>query len=170
MPNASFLVSIENKIDTVKMSGHLDEDFAPPRFNLEGKSIWQIDLGEIKFINSAGLRHWMVWLGNIEKKFGAIQTILTGLPGVFLRQMASVVDHFSNRVSFLSIYALYSCRDCNNEDYELIDLCRDCKLGDDFEVQIQILKKCPKCHIEMRIDDSLNSQNLLTFFYSRRSQ
>lgn len=96
---------------TVRMAGAIDEDADFSRFNLSGNSSIEIDLNDLKSINSCGIREWIKWIGSA----GSAQISFVNCPKVIVDQI-NMVDGFlpaTGKVS--SFYVPYYNDDSGSE-------------------------------------------------------
>ncbi|HEX7675719.1 MAG TPA: hypothetical protein VF412_16200 [Bdellovibrio sp.] len=74
---------------TVQMAGTIDEDVDFSQFNLQGNPAVEVELSNIKSINSCGIREWIKWIGTA----GAAPVTFSNCPKVIVDQI-NMVDGF----------------------------------------------------------------------------
>lgn len=104
-----------------------------------------VDLARVTYINSIGVKQWVVWTGKLPKD---CKVKLLNCPFVIVSQAATVVGFMTPNMTFESIRMPYSCDSCNHEDTVLATR------GNDFFYSSRIAPKsfkvaehlpCPKC-------------------------
>ncbi|MDG0816160.1 hypothetical protein [Bdellovibrio svalbardensis] len=84
-------VKIEKAADklVVQMAGTIDEDVDFSQFNLAGNPAVEVELSNIKSINSCGIREWIKWIGTA----GSAAVTFNNCPKVIVDQI-NMVDGF----------------------------------------------------------------------------
>lgn len=107
--------SIENGSWIVRLDGQITEEFVfptPPA----GVHSAVVDLSRISYINSTGVRSWMVWcqsLSNHKAPSGEpIRFAVERAPLSFLRLMELIKDMIPSTGALNSFYVSFSCLDC----------------------------------------------------------
>ncbi len=142
-----FQATIHHRDDVtyVKLSGVIDEDNEltdlvdkiPP-------GMTAIDLGEIKRINSCGVRDWVNWLGTVEKN--STNCVLVECSPAIVAQI-NLVNNFTGNGAVKSFYVPYFCPECDEEKVLLVETtdmgppphepptcrCDECDLVMDFD-------------------------------------
>lgn len=73
----------------VQMAGTIDEDVDFSRFNLTGNTAIEMELANVKSINSCGIREWIKWIGTA----GNAAIVFNNCPKVIVDQI-NMVDGF----------------------------------------------------------------------------
>lgn len=129
----------------VTLEGPIGE--TTPLFNLplEGVQELNLEMSKVTYINSIGVRHWILWTLKIPKD---CKVDLIEAPFVFASQANTVLGFMSERMFFRSIRVPYACEECGAE--EMYTAVR----GTDFEystaghpprVSLPLEKPCLKC-------------------------
>lgn len=107
----------ESKIQTegekkiLKLSGVIDEDADFSQLNISGAREVQLDLNEVKSINSCGIREWIKWMGQAA---GAKISYLN-CPKIIVDQINMVDGFLPNQGQVLSFYVPYYNEDTGSE-------------------------------------------------------
>jgi len=109
-----------------------------------------IDLRGVRFINSVGVREWIVFLGALDDRGKAV--VLRNCSEPMVHQMSMVVEARGN-AEVESFCAPFLCDDCASERSLVIDVAQN--LGD-LEARRVPAQKCPDCGGTMRFDDFPN--------------
>lgn len=107
----------ESKIQTegdkkiLKLSGVIDEDADFAQLNIAGAREVQLDLNEVKSINSCGIREWIKWMGQAS---GA-KVSYVNCPKIIVDQINMVDGFLPNQGQVLSFYVPYYNEDTGSE-------------------------------------------------------
>jgi len=130
---------------TVALEGPIGE--TTPMFTLPLGGVTEIilDLGGVTYINSIGVKQWILWTLKIPP---ACQVKLVDSPFVFASQASIVVGFLTQNMRIESVRLPYACEECGAEETYLA------KRGTDFEystaeapshISIPKERPCPKC-------------------------
>ena len=103
---------IENKgeICEVILSGVIDDSFPTDKLVLPAEKIVEINLNEIKMINSLGIREWIKFVNSVQSK----NVSITYCPKIFIDQVNMVQGFIPAEFKIKSFYVPYF-----NEDDDL---------------------------------------------------
>jgi anti-anti-sigma regulatory factor len=108
-----------DQVAYVKLSGHIDED---NDLNELTKKISQpvvvLNTANVERINSCGVRDWVSWLNELERKGGALYLVECS-PAIMTQ--VNLVNNFIGSGTILSFYAPYFCSGCDTEKMLLIE-------------------------------------------------
>jgi anti-anti-sigma factor len=165
--NNKLTTRIEQVADNiiVYIKGEIDEDAVFDfNLNIANKKL-TIDLKELKYINSCGLRNWVNWMKKLKSN-----TIV-----VFRNCTRNVVDQLNILEGFgpvgavvESFFVPYYCESCNYEESILVKRGQDYmeETSDAKELnKIPYTKECPSCKSSMEID--ILPQKYFKFFQKR---
>ena len=131
---------------TVTFVGEIDEnaDFAELRRKLKGHV--EFNLGEVRRINSCGVREWVNFVRDLPQ---VNELTFTHCSPAIVTQM-NMIYNFRGRAKVRSFLAPYVCESCNHEQEQLLDVqthfrTKDFRQMPDF--------KCEKCASAMEFDD-----------------
>lgn len=133
-----------NKTDTgtvVEVSGWLDGHATLPDLGFISGTL-TINLYELSFINSLGIRDWVDWIKNVRTEKGII---LTRCSPPFVRQISILQNFIPHGVTVQSICVPYYCDQCEREERRLIEIGT---LLDSLPADIQ----CVMCKGDMAMD------------------
>ena len=104
-----------------------------------------IDLAGLKYINSGGVRNWIVFMSQAKETLPAANFQFENFPSTFVRQVASIQGFLPPGSSVNSFFVPFYCSDCDHSTEQV------------FPKQKDLLKKimtipCPKCGGKMEID------------------
>ena len=131
----------------VKLAGVINEDnelLAIGR-GLSRQTI-VIDLGELREINSCGVRDWVRWLGALGERENSI--VLIECPPLIIHQV-NQVSNFGGNAHIKTFYMPYYCKTCDTEKALLADV-------DEFDRDSEIIApscRCDACDSIMVFDD-----------------
>lgn len=112
-------IKTTDKVAYITLSGHIDED---NELNELTKKVSQqavvLNTANVERINSCGVRDWVSWLSELEKK-GASLYLAECSPAIMTQ--VNLVNNFIGGGSILSFYAPYFCSSCDTEKMLLIE-------------------------------------------------
>ena len=109
-----------------------------------------IDLKGVRFINSVGVREWIVFLGSLTDR--GKKVVLRNCSEPMVHQMSMVVEARGS-AEVESFCAPFLCDDCASERSLVIDVAQN--LGE-LKARRVPAQKCPDCGGTMRFDDFPN--------------
>ena len=129
-------------VTRVALSGEIDEhaDFAPLRERLQGDV--ELDLGEIRRINSCGVREWVNFVRDLP---AARRLTFTACSTAVVTQL-NMIYNFRGPARIRSFHAPYVCDACGHDDDLLVEV------GEGGRVELPA-PSCPRCGAEMQFDD-----------------
>jgi anti-anti-sigma regulatory factor len=108
-----------DRVAYLKLSGHIDEDNDLAELT---KKITQpvvvLNSANVERINSCGVRDWVSWLAEMDKKGSEIYLVECS-PAIMTQ--VNLVNNFIGSGSILSFYAPYFCSGCDTEKMLLIE-------------------------------------------------
>lgn len=155
------------------MKKHLDLSIKGPLaetnaiFNVAVEPLTQvnIDFSEMTYINSVGVKNWMLW---VHKVPASSQILLYRCPFVIINQSVIVTGFLPSNVFLMSFQAPYYCDSCHEEKYHLLERGRDYEYpvgGGDPRLSVAEEIPCPRCHGIMEPDFVFEK----TFLFLRKS-
>lgn len=146
---------LNNRVLMISFKGDVTGAEQLPVPNVEGAEKVIIDLDKAAYINSSGVRNWMVWAIAVGKLAREVTVELHKIRPVFVRTQRAIRDFMPMGSKVVSAYVPYFCEACR-ENHEVIY-----NSGQDFGPHIaeaQLAEKieystCPKCQGTMEIDE-----------------
>ncbi|MFP5519522.1 MAG: hypothetical protein ACLGGX_06435 [Bdellovibrionia bacterium] len=111
MAKFEFQVQSQGSKAILTMSGSIDEDADFSLINLAGHSEVDMNLQNLKSINSCGIREWIKWLSGLQ--VGTIQ--LQNCPKIIVDQINMVDGFLPPQAKVLSFYVPYYNDDSGSE-------------------------------------------------------
>jgi len=135
-------------LTTVEFFGEIDEnaDFSDLRQRLKGAVVFQ--LGEIRRINSCGVREWVNFVRDLPD---VTDLTFTNCSPAIVTQL-NMIYNFRGKGKIQSFYAPYVCENCNNEEEKLLDV--DVQFPDGNVDSLPDFR-CEQCDEVMEFDDLL---------------
>ena len=131
----------------VRLAGIIDEDNGLADLTRKlTKPIVIINTADVDRINSCGVRDWVTWLNEIEKK--KKEPCLVECSPAIMTQV-NLVNNFVGSGTILSFYAPYFCSACNTDKMLLIDV-EQAPEGAPFRAPTC---RCDQCDHQMEFDD-----------------
>ena len=102
----------------VEVDGYVDERAVLPELTeIQGQLI--INLAQLTFINSIGIRIWLQWIKSLKTDKGI--TLVHCSPP-FVRQMSILQSFIPEGVTVKDIFVPYYCEQCKHEDKKLVNV------------------------------------------------
>lgn len=133
-----------NKTDSgtvMEIAGSIDGQTPLPDLGLVAGTL-TIDLFELRFINSLGIRDWIIWIRNVRAEKGIV---LTRCSPPFVRQLGILHAFVPDGVKVGSICLPYFCAECEREEHKLIQVNLDLGTLPDYI-------PCVLCNGDMEMD------------------
>lgn len=104
---------------TVELAGYIGE--TSPLFEVSLHKIERliIDLGKVKYINSVGIKNWILWMREIPKE---CQLLLQRVPPSVVNQVNVVAGFIPPHAVIESVLVPYFCDTCSKEETILYEL------------------------------------------------
>jgi hypothetical protein len=144
----------ENDQAHVRIVGPIGETSDLFTANLEKIKVLTIDFKELTYINSIGIRSWILWKSSSRFPVN-ISVVAINCPTVIINQASTVVGYFDSRFTIASLLAPYNCESCQYEEAVLWSLGADYQYATDtkpYSISPHAIKKCPKCGEIMELD------------------
>jgi hypothetical protein len=137
-----FRVGSQQGYTSIALSGRINEatDFAPL---MQHRGRLVLDLGEIAWINSIGVRRWMLFVRACEQ--AGIELTFERCSPMIVSQMSMITNFMGSRSRVKSVLVPYLCPACNYEHDDVLEVSRG--------VTVTPARPCPKCKAEMRLDE-----------------
>jgi anti-anti-sigma regulatory factor len=136
--------------DLLTIGGDIDDNTSLTGFVASLKRSPIIDLGDVTFINSVGVREWITLLGELQQR--GLKVTLRNISEPMVRQMTMVIEA-RGEASVESFYAPYSCPACGDERALLIQV-------DQHKAALDANKPptlpCPSCGVDAEFDEFPN--------------
>lgn len=136
--------------DLLTIGGDIDDNTSLTSFVSQLKRSPIIDLGDVIFINSVGVREWITLLGELAQR--GTKVTLRNVSEPMVRQMTMVIEA-RGEATVESFYAPYTCVSCGDERALLIQV-------EQHRAALDALKPpplpCPSCGGEAEFDEFPN--------------
>jgi hypothetical protein len=131
---------------TVEFTGEIDEnaDFSELSRQLKGSVVFK--MGEIRRINSCGVREWVNFVRELPE---VTELVFTHCSPAIITQL-NMIYNFRGAATVRSFYAPYICDACNREEEKLLDVATHFPNG---EIDRVPEFNCDKCGQPMEFDD-----------------
>ena len=105
----------------VSLDGRITEETELPSLNLDGVAEVVIDLEKVSYINSTGVRSWMIWNTKRADEYPSTKVTFSNLPVVLSRQMFAIAGFLPKGAKIASLTAHYYCEECDSTTKILVD-------------------------------------------------
>lgn len=129
------------------LAGSIDETARLDHLAANTPGRLELDLGQVRHINSVGVREWIRLLLACEA--GGIAVVVHRAPEVMVQQMNMIVEA-KGAAHVRSFFAPYQCESCDHDDSILLD----CVVhGGDLASRRAPAVACRRCGSPMAFDD-----------------
>ena len=136
--------------DLLTVGGDIDDNTSLTPFVAQLKRTPIIDLGDVVFINSVGVREWITLLSELSQR--GLKVTLRNVSEPMVRQMTMVIEARGD-AAVESFYAPYTCASCGDERPLLLQV-------EANKAALEELKPprlpCPSCGGEAEFDEFPN--------------
>lgn len=136
----------------VIVRGILDDTFQVSASKLESAESVLINMQELKFMNSAGIRQFVKWASDAATSFKTLRIVLTLVPPSVAKQLFTVARLLPSAFSIDSVYLPYYCNDCELEDRGRLVTANDVAKADPLGSLTEQKIPCSKCSKPMEFD------------------
>jgi anti-anti-sigma regulatory factor len=136
--------------DLVTLVGEVDDQATLSDLATQLATRVVVDLGGVRFINSVGVREWIVFLGALADR--GTKVVLRNCSEPMVHQMSMVVEARGS-ADVDSFHAPFLCDDCASERSLVIQVAANLETLKARKVPAQ---KCPDCGGTMHFDDFPN--------------
>ncbi len=154
-------VTIDGSKDSIKVSfkGAVTENAKFESVDFKEKKSLVLDFNNISYINSAGVRRWILWMWNIEKDFPNLKIIIERCPTVMSKQIIAVMRFVPKMTQVRSFYIPYFCETCELSSLKMFNSKPLLGLVDqDFNNHV-LTTQCEKCGSALVVDASVEQLN-----------
>jgi hypothetical protein len=139
----------------VELEGEIDEhaDLAELRRKLRGAVVF--DLGEVRRINSCGVREWVNFVRDLAASSGegsVSEVVFTRCSPAIVTQL-NMIYNFRGRAKVRSFLAPYVCRSCDHEEDKLLDVQTHFTGAGPARLRRPPELACDRCGGRMELDD-----------------
>jgi anti-anti-sigma regulatory factor len=149
---AEFKTYAGNGECTVHVSGVINESTDFGEIDIAGAKAVILDLGGVIFLNSMGLRNWVIWTKGL---LGKAQFFFRNCPRPVVEQMSILQGFLPMGAIVESFFIPYHCKSCNHEEEYLATRGKDFMPATvDAKGGLNVPEKrpCPVCNAEMEWD------------------
>lgn len=137
----------------IKFIGSISENSKFPEVNLDKISDVSLDFGDVPYINSAGVRHWVKWMWHFEKEKQGVGFSIRRCPSRIVRQIHAIIGFVPKSTSIESFLIPYACDACS------ANVEKFCNVEPFFKNSLENFTKilnetmiCLKCGSKMELD------------------
>ncbi len=146
--------STENKILHLTLEGEIQGSCELPALDMQGVSEVDLDIGKITYINSGGIRNWIVWMGDLSKKFPEVSFVFRQIPPIMVSQITNVDLFIPKKAKIKSVFIPFFCDHCGATATRLFE---PEKYFEQSKTKEEILAlmcdmSCPQCSKPMEMD------------------
>ena len=123
-----------------------------------------IDAKDLSYITSTGIRRWMTWIWDMEKKCRTANITIEKCRPHFIKQIAIVNGFLPKKARVKSAFIEFCCETCDLVFQELIENQdeRVKRVFQDTNRRVSFTAKCPDCRRSVELD--LDPVKLFAFF------
>ncbi len=136
----------------IALSGPIGETTPLFKVPIDGLKEIFLNLDEVTFINSVGIKEWIIWTGKIPS---TCKVHLRNCPFVFGNQASTVVGFVTPHIFIESLKIPYNCPSCGAEKFYLATQGKDFTYGStdsDGSLNCPETLPCTKCGKDMEQD------------------
>ena len=142
---SKFEAKLDGETLLITMNGEVTGQSQLPNIKTMHARKMLIDLAGLKYINSGGVRNWILWMARAKEILPDATFKFENFPAAFVRQVASIQGFLPPGSSVNSFYVPFFCPTCDHSCEHL------------FTKQKEIMTKimtlpCAKCSGTMEID------------------
>ena len=136
------------------IEGQIDEESNFPNTQLRGVKTLKLNVENVSFINSAGVRKWILWNRELASAHPDLAQTYVKLPTVLSRQVVSIDGFIDRSAKIESMVIPFYCEGCEKGFKILFE--KSTQLLNKSITEIissgEILEVCPDCGISAEVD------------------
>lgn len=146
--------SVEKNTLHLTLEGEIQATCALPELNMAGVKELDLDVGKVTYINSGGIRNWIVWMLELNKKFPSVEFVFREIPPIIVSQITNIDSFIPKNAKIKSVFIPFYCEHCGASATKLFE---PGKYFEDAKPKEEILAAmsemtCPKCSQPMEVD------------------
>ena len=136
------------------LEGEIQATGVLPQLDMSGLKELDLDIGKITYINSGGIRNWLVWISELNKKFPSMEFVFRQIPPIMVSQITNVDSFIPKKSKIKSIYIPFFCDHCGASATRLFDPQKYFEASNSKEEILAAMSEmaCPKCSQNMEMD------------------
>ncbi len=144
----------DKNVISISLEGEMQTGCPFPELELSGAKDLVFDLAKISYINSGGIRDWIVWTMQLNKNFPGVRFVFKNIPPIMFTQIVNIDSFIPKRSKIESVYIPFFCDHCGAGATKLFMSARVFKELPDKDKILALMcdLKCQKCHEPMEID------------------
>ncbi len=138
----------------LKMEGEIQATCDFPILNLDGMKALDLDIGKVTYINSGGIRNWIVWIFELNKNYPLVDFVFHHIPPIIISQITNIDSFIPKKSKIKSVYIPFFCDHCGASASRLFEpqqLFEAAKSKNEMIAEMSDMT-CPKCSKPMEID------------------
>ncbi len=148
------LQSTDNKTLHLTLEGEIQGSCQLPELDMNGVTELDMDVGKVTYINSGGIRNWILWMVQLSKNFPAVDIVFRELPPILVSQITNVDSFIPKKSKIKSVFIPFFCDHCGATATRLFE---PEKYFEQSKSKEEILAKmcdmtCPQCAKPMEMD------------------
>lgn len=146
--------STNNKILHLTLEGEIQGSCELPQLEMTDVSELDFDIGKITYINSGGIRNWIIWMSDLSKKFPNVSFVFRQIPPIMVSQITNVDLFIPKKAKIKSVFIPFFCDHCGATSTRLFE---PEKYFEQSKTKEEILAlmcdmSCPQCSKPMEMD------------------
>jgi len=145
-------ITKKGTIVTAEISGNITGECPLFSADLSGiQELW-IDLSKMQYLNSLGVKHWVLWTGSLKP---TLKITMSKCPSSIINQVNMVAGFLPSAAIIESFYIPYSCEKCSQESSLLHENGKHFVMGNPQRpgwITPIATNPCPKCKVDMEPD------------------
>jgi hypothetical protein len=119
---------------------------------LSDGQVLQLEFKDVQFVNSTGLRTFVLWLKDVESHFPKLQLLFQNVPTYMVRHLLAFKNSLPKTVDTTSIFVPYYCDNCDHEDHNVLVTAQQARAAANLADLVSQPMVCPKCSSPMEAD------------------
>ncbi len=144
----------EEGILHLSMEGEIQATCDFPILNLDGIKKLDLDIGKVTYINSGGIRNWIVWIVELNKNYPHVDFVFQQIPPIIISQISNIDSFIPKKSKIKSVYIPFFCDHCGASASRLFEPQQYFEAAKSKTEIIAAMSdmSCPKCTKPMEID------------------
>lgn len=145
---------VEKNTLHLALEGEIQATGALPILDMSGLKELNLDIGKVTYINSGGIRNWIVWISDLNKNFPSVEFVFRQIPPIMVSQITNVDSFIPKKSKIKSVYIPFFCDHCGAAATRLFEPQKYFEAATPKAEILAVMSEmsCPKCSQPMEID------------------
>ncbi len=146
--------TMNNKTLQLVLEGEIQGSCLLPELDMKDITALDMDIGKITYINSGGIRNWIIWMVQLTKNNPSVDFVFRQIPPIMISQITNVDSFIPKKSKIVSVFIPFFCDHCGASASRLFEPEKYFQQSKSKEEILALMcdMTCPKCSKPMEMD------------------